>query len=231
MLSAKSYFQFGFRRAIRPLFPLNCVLCEKELRKGETFLCLDCLVSIPRIRTDYALTYVGAPNNTIEVKSWFIYDSNDASHRLIHDIKYHDRRKLARKLGREFALHKLETDTTIDVILPVPLHWTKQLRRGYNQTREIALGIKDVTGVEVSKNLYAKRTHATQTHMNREERARNVRNLFALRRPEELDGKHIAILDDVITTGATMTGALETILAISAPASVTFLSLARTQNT
>ena len=218
------------RRMTVMVWPDNCAICDNKLERGESTLCLKCLTDIPRIRSDSEQMVHGAPGNRVRVRSWFIYDHDDISHRLIHDIKYHDRRRLARKLGREFAMQKLADGLPVDVIVPIPLHWTKYVVRSYNQTREIALGINDVTGIPVSKNLYAAVAHDSQTNRNREERSRNVEDIFAVKNPAEFDGKHIAILDDVITTGATMHSALQSILKVSSPASVTFLSLAQTKH-
>lgn len=216
------------RRSLILVWPDNCPLCGRPLRYGEKPLCLACLMALPRLHADEMMAHVGAPRNLIEVKSWFVYDTSDPSHTLIHDIKYRDRRKLAVNLGREFAAQKLSGANDIEVILPIPLHPVKYLLRGYNQTREIARGINDITGIRIGDHLQAIRSHSSQTQKNREERARNVEGIFAVRHPEQLNCKHIALLDDVITTGATMHSALDTILRVAKPASVTFLSLART---
>lgn len=216
------------RRVITPIWPRRCSLCDTDLDSREDIVCLNCLAKIPRFRFNSTINFVGAPANTIELRSWFVYDRHDETHTLIHQIKYHDRYYLARKLGREFALQKLMDGFTADLILPIPLHWSKFLKRGYNQSQRIALGIKDITGIPVKKNLYACKTHDTQTHNNRQERLNNVAGIFAVRQPSELDNKHIALLDDVFTTGATMISALEAILKVSKPASVTFLTLAKT---
>ena len=219
------------RRMFINVWPTNCPICDRKLSVGETTVCLKCLAEMNIIKSDTASPYVGAPGNSVTVRSWFIYDHHEPCHRLIHLIKYHDCRKLARKLGREFAYHKLDDNLQIDAILPVPLHWTKFVSRSYNQTREIARGIKDVLDIEILTNLYALRPHHTQTHRNKQERIDNVKGIFGVRRPQQLNGRHIALLDDVITTGATMFSAIESILEVSAPASVTFLSLARTKLT
>lgn len=221
---------YRLRRLLINVWPDNCPLCGRPLHRGETPLCLDCLAQMPRIRTDQNVFYVGAPGNKVEVRSWFFYNSDDPSHKLIHQIKYNGGRRLARKLGRELARQKLERSFDADVILPVPLHWTKYVKRSYNQSFEIALGVKDVTGVKIGKNLYARRAHASQTSRSRQERDENVRGIFGVRRPHELDNKKVVILDDVITTGATMLSALNTILAVSKPASVVFVSLAHTRH-
>lgn len=217
------------RRGVAFVWPVRCPLCDRQLKRGEEPICLSCLASLPSLRTDSVMAYVGAPGNTVNVRSWFVYNTSDGSHRLIHDIKYHGRSKLARKLGREFALQKDLSALGIELVVPIPLHWTKRLKRGYNQAYEIALGIRDVTGIPLSESLYARKAHATQTRRDRMHREENVRDIFGIRNAGEFDGKHIALLDDVITTGATMTSALRTILEVAQPASVTFLSLASTK--
>lgn len=215
------------RNCSKAIWPRNCRLCDRPLMTGEKAVCLGCVARLPEIRYDDFLPYVGVPGNQIRVRSWFVYNHDDVSHTLIHDIKYHDCRRLAVHLGREFAMRKLSDDIGIDIILPIPLHWTKHFLRGYNQTREIASGISDITGIKAGGNLYARQPHRAQALSSRTMRAGNVKDIFAVRSPQELDGKHIAILDDVITTGATMFSALEAVTAASRPREITFLSLTR----
>ena len=218
------------RRLVGNVWPRNCHICETALNDDEEILCLKCLALISTIRQDEQMPYIGAPGNIVKVRSWFVYSREEPSSQLIHAIKYHDRRRLARKLGREFAVHRLRDNLPVDMLLPIPLHWTKHFTRSYNQVREISRGISDVTGIPVTRNLYARRSHATQTRSNRQERMDNVADVFAVRKPEELDGRHIAIVDDVLTTGATLLSALKSIMAVATPASVTFLTLGRTRN-
>lgn len=220
---------YFLRRSVTFAWPDNCPLCDAPLHYGERPVCVSCLARIPRVRNDKTLTFIGVPGNSIVTRSWFTYNHDDISHKLIHDIKYHDRCHLARKLGRELAAQKSLARAGIDLIVPIPIHFSKLLKRGYNQTYEIARGIRDVTGIEVSTDLVAVKPHESQTRRNSAERMENVKDVFAVRRPQSFDGRHIALLDDVITTGATMMSAVTAIKAVSRPASVSFLSLARTQ--
>lgn len=221
------------RQCISVIWPRECALCERPLEATEDVLCLQCLMELPRYGDTRQIVNTSVPGGSIAVRSWFFYDSYAPFARLIRDIKYHDRPGLARKLGREFAV-ELEgdaffSDHPIDVILPVPLHWTKHVARSYNQAAEIARGVSDVSGIKVGDNLRATRAHRTQTARSSTERDENVRDIFRIVRPAELDGRHIALLDDVITTGATMFSALHEILAVCRPASITFLSLGNTR--
>ena len=216
------------RHAVAMIWPVTCPVCDKKLNFNESPLCLKCLASLPRIRTDQTINHVGAPDNKVNIRSWLVYEHENPAYYLIHHIKYHDRRNLARKLGREFAAQKL-VDSNIDLILPIPIHWTKFVKRSYNQTMEIARGVNDLTDIPIGNNLFAPRPHSSQTKRDRQQRFENVQNIFRIRNPHQLNDRHIAILDDVITTGATMFSALDQILSQSKPASITFLSIARTK--
>lgn len=218
----------ALRVALHPVWPYTCPVCGSALAYSEWPICLGCLARLPRPVSDLTLPYIGAPGNSVTVISWFTYNPEWESHHIIHDIKYHNRPYLARQAGREFALERLAAGPRFDLIIPIPLHWTKLVSRGYNQTARIARGVADITGAKVSRNLYARRPHDTQTQLERHQRQANVAGIFGLRHPEQLAGRHIALLDDVYTTGATLTEALRTILTATTPATITLLTLART---
>ncbi|MDE5692714.1 MAG: ComF family protein, partial [Duncaniella sp.] len=114
----------------------------------------------------------------------------------------------------------------IDVLIPVPLHFTKLWMRGYNQSHEIARGLSDVTGLPIGDNLIASRPHSTQTRKNASQRRANSIGTFRVTSPEELDSLHILVVDDVITTGSTILSALETIHSSIPSARLSVYSLA-----
>lgn len=180
---------------------------------------------------------VNAPFPTGMARAWFRYNPDDAYARLVRDAKYHDRPRMARQLGLLFGKHLLALApepggfhaADIDVLLPMPMHISKKLRRGYNQSEEIAHGIAEAIGAAVADNLVAVRNHGTQTRLSDSRRAQNIRGCFALRHPEELDGLNAAIVDDIITTGASMNEAvLATATAGARLASVSLLAIAAT---
>ena len=113
---------------------------------------------------------------------------------------------------------------------PIPLHFIKHLRRTYNQSEEIARGISDVTGLPIIDNLKAARYHATQTRKSAAERKINASGSFKVTRKEEIEGLHILIVDDVITTGATMLDAMETLKTAVPTVTLSVFSLALTSN-
>ncbi len=93
----------------------------------------------------------------------------------------------------------------IDYLVPVPLHWRRLLHRGYNQSERIAQGISDITGIPVLGDVVSRvRNNQTQTHLNRQEREKNVENIFRAQHTERLRNKHLLIIDDVMTTGSTI---------------------------
>ncbi len=141
--------------------------------------------------------------------------------------KYSSRPVVARKIARRFA-RELSLDgffDGIDMIVPVPLHRWKLMRRGYNQSDYIARGIADVTGIEVSHSLVASRGHATQTARNSYQRWVNAGSVYELRDGASVAGRHVLLVDDVITTGATLLACCEAIHRVEPSARLSVLAL------
>ena len=150
-------------------------------------------------------------------------------HQILTNIKYQGHTELAVKLGRwganEFASTDLPAWT--DVVVPVPLSRWKALRRGYNQARLIAQGIAQEYQRPVADWLKRKGgSKSTQTHLTAEERLENVRNVFSARIPEKCRGKHILLVDDVMTTGATLTACALAILREDPTAALSVFTIA-----
>lgn len=223
------------------LSPRLCPGCGRRLESCEPMLCIECLLGLPRPPHQFVemqlrplIELAGCPVGI--VASWTYYIHRQAGALAIQAIKYNGRPGAGRDAGRIFAAEIMANPeftqaegvrpTDIDVILPLPMHWTKELMRGYNQSECIARGIASVWGCRVGHNLYASKPHSTQTRRSRYERQANVRNIFALRDADELDGLHVCLVDDVITTGSTMTDAILALARAGArPASLSILSL------
>lgn len=218
------------------IFPDVCEVCDTSLVHGEKMLCLKCHYDIPRTnlhKSTFSEIHKRLAGKTPinKAASFFYYYKENPYARVIQSAKYNNRPRLAFDLAAMFA-KEIKPDgffDGIDAILPVPLHWFKELRRGYNQSREIAKGISSVTGISVADNLVAARSHATQTRRGSFERWLNTRNVFTVENPEELEGKHILLVDDVITTGATLLSCADAIHAAVPTATISVATLAFTR--
>ena len=130
-------------------------------------------------------------------------------------MKYNFQPDLGRYVAQIYAKEILDSCffDGIDCIIPVPLTWRKHIKRGYNQTHYIAKGISDETGIPVMTNVVRKmKDTVSQTNLGRTDRMKNVENVFELIRPELVRGKHVLLVDDVLTTGSTLCSLANTIM-------------------
>lgn len=197
---------------INLFFPHCCIVCGTPLIQGEEFLCTRCNINLPR--TNYHLL----PENPIEKMFWGKVDLVHASsyvfyHRgselrkIVRRMKYTGQKEVGQAMGR-FMASELFTSgffEGIDILIPVPLHPKKLKKRGYNQSEWLAKGIAVITGLPILSSAVARvKNVETQTHKTPFERWENVENIFVLQHPEEIKGKHLLLIDDVLTTGATV---------------------------
>lgn len=218
--------------ALDSIFPRTCRICGQSLTVGERLMCVGCMAELPRTYLNHidfnTLHQRIAGSNPIDIAAgWFYYYSDSPYARLIREAKYDDRPATARRLGRLYGA-ELAADGLrgrFDVLLPVPLHRDKLLKRGYNQSYEIARGLAEELDCPVGDNLVAVRAHKTQTRRSGLDRYKNVEGSFDVRRPEELDGLTVAVVDDIITTGSTVLDCLNAIAASSTPSTLNVLSL------
>ncbi len=196
----------------RIFFPQYCVVCGKRLVQGECHICTTCYLGLPFTR------FRGERGNVVErlfwgllpierANSFLFYEIDREEKRVFFQLKYHNRPQVGRFFGRIMARDLIGTDffEEMDVIIPLPLHANKQRVRGYNQSLELAKGVSDLTGLPVVSDAIARVVdNPTQTHLTVAERHENVRGAFRLLRPELVAGKHILLIDDVVTTNATL---------------------------
>lgn len=193
------------------LFPRCCVVCGRSLAKGEECICAMCNINLPR--TNYHLQ----KDNQVEQLFWgkipleratsfFFYRKGSDFRQILHQLKYGGQKEIGAIMGRYMASELSASGffQGIDVIIPVPLHKRKQRIRGYNQSEWIARGISTVTGIRIDTEVIVRRKHTdTQTRKSTFERWENVDGIFELHHAESLKGKHLLVVDDVLTTGAT----------------------------
>lgn len=199
------------------IYPNLCEVCGRTLVPGETVFCTHCYLSMPRYNhfhdpfNEIHRRLFSSYSHMDHAGALYAYHRHDVYAKVIHKMKYGNRPDIGEKLGRIIAR---EADavgffTGVDLLLPVPMHWWKELHRGYNQSKEIALGIKSVTGIPVGKNLKSGFKQDTQTKKNAKMRWKNTEGIYSVKHPEQLEGKHVMLIDDVITTGATLLHCVE----------------------
>jgi ComF family protein len=202
------------------LFPRLCVVCGDKLIEQEHWICLHCLHHIPRtnyhLERDNRVSQLFYGRVEIEFATSFFYFSKGSSYQtLLHNLKYKGMKELGAEIGKHFGIDLLQSPdfSSVDVICPVPLHPLKEKKRGYNQSWWIASGIASQMKKELSDdNLKRITATETQTRKTRFERWQNVEGIFELTNPNAFSGKHILLIDDVVTTGSTLEACAQAIL-------------------
>jgi len=194
------------------LFPRLCYACGNHLMRNENLICTECYVVIPRTNyhklEDNPVAQLFWGRCMIEKAAAFSYYNKGSRIRnLIHYLKYKGVREIGYELGRIYGLSLKASGFTddIDLIIPVPLHPSKKRIRGFNQSETISMGIADVAHLPLDvKSLARTIVSVTQTKRSRYERWTNVEGIFQVVDPLSISGKHILLVDDVITTGSTI---------------------------
>lgn len=194
------------------LFPRCCVVCGSPLSRGEECLCTCCNINLPRtgfhLRKDNPVEclFWGRIPGLKRASSFLFYRKGSDFRRILHMLKYGGYKELGEVMGRYMSaeLSSGEFFDGVDMIIPVPLHRKKQKFRGYNQSEWIARGIASVTGIPLcAECMIREKNTETQTRKSTFERWENVEGIFRLCDTVHFEGKHVLLVDDVLTTGAT----------------------------
>lgn len=207
-------------RSLRRLvYGERCMICGSDTHGGMHSICTKCRFEIPL--TNYYFEQDNPVKERFDgfvpveqASALFLYVSDTRWQELVHRFKYSGKWQLAYAMGRWYGALLKESGlyADIDVIIPVPLHPIKILKRGYNQSRYIADGMAREMGVKVDAHSVRRlRNNPSQARRTASARWANVESLFGVRRASGLQGKHILIVDDVLTTGATITSCIKAI--------------------
>ncbi|MFV0332376.1 MAG: ComF family protein [Dysgonomonas sp.] len=209
-----------FRDFLDLFFPYLCVVCRERLTEGEEYICTDCLLLLPT--TNFHLQ----PDNRLEqffagripfqhIAAYAYFVKGGSIQNIIHELKYNHNSKIGNFIGELCGETIKNSDfiSTIDLLVPVPLHPKRQKERGYNQSAEICKGISAKTGIPVDgENLIRKINNPSQTKNARFDRWKNVEDIFSVINKNAFENKHILLVDDVITTGSTLESCAKEIL-------------------
>ncbi len=204
------------------IFPNTCAACGKSLHKNEQSICTYCAYHLPK--TNFHLD----SNNPVakifwgripiySAASYYGFNKGGKVQHLIHQLKYKGQKHVGITVGKLYG-HELsycDDFNTVNTVIPVPLHPKKQKKRGYNQSDCFAEGLAQSMNAEADlKVLYRAVESDSQTKKSRFSRWQNVESVFQLQNTETLAGKHVLLVDDVITTGATLEACAQTLLQV-----------------
>jgi ComF family protein len=196
----------------RLFYPKLCGACNTALYKGEQHICFVCSNNLPF--TDFEKLKPNPVEKVFQVRidvafatSLLYFSRSTKTQNILHQIKYNNRKQLAIYLGNLLGerIKSTHEQLNFDVIIPVPLHPKKLQIRGYNQSSYIAKGIAEVLNIPIAEHIIKRKINtATQTKKTRVERWQNINNAFELNKKIKLNYNHILLVDDVLTTGATI---------------------------
>lgn len=226
-------------RAIRSLlFTESCMICGEHVDVSMHSICPKCRYDIPT--TNFLSTAENPVKERISTfvpivhgSSFIFYSGNSIWRTMIHKFKYGGKWQIAYNMGRWYGA-ELKTSglyDDIDVVIPIPLHPLKTIKRGYNQSTYLAEGIAKELGVSIdTRSTRRVRNNPAQARNHRQERWTNAEDLFKVKHPQKLNGKHILVVDDVLTTGATLISFIRALQSAMPECRISVATLAVTQH-
>ncbi len=224
-----------FQDLLSLVAPSCCAVCKGDLAPYENYICFDCQADMP-------LTgFHNDENNTMaerlrslspavhHASSYLYLRMGTKWHRFFHKMKYFNGWRDCQKIGRWYGVSLAQSPhyKDVDVILPVPLHPFRRIRRGYNQSEYIALGIAKSMGVSIRTSmLRRRRNNSSQTRKGHQDRWSNVDGIFTMRKGSLSGSCHIMLVDDIFTTGATIITCIDAILEVLPEARISVVTIA-----
>jgi ComF family protein len=209
---------------IHLLYPDICLSCGQALLKDEQILCFKCEGELPQTgqlqKSDNRLMQRLWGRVEVQGAAAFLqFQKGGHVQHLLHQMKYKGRKEVGVYLAKMLGHQLLEPDSIIknvDIVVPVPLHWKKLRQRGYNQCDSFAGGVAEVLGVPWSEDAL-ERVHenVAQARKRWYDRWENVSGIFSTKDVQQIQGKHVLLVDDVVTTGATAEACIRSILTVN----------------
>lgn len=201
-----------FEDILNIVFPNICCVCDEVLTNNEEVICFHCRSELPKTK------FTNLQNNELVERfhgklkvdfgiSYLRFYKSGLAQKLLHQFKYKNYPEVGKLIGNWLGYEMLNNGniSNVDFIIPVPLHPRKERKRGYNQTLFFAQGISEATNIPVQKqNLIRNRYNQSQTHKTKEQRWVSVQHAFKVKNRKIIEDKHILLVDDVVTTGATL---------------------------
>ena len=193
-------------------YPNLCLACGNELPHGKEIICISCQYYLPKTNfhkekeNPFTERFWGRVNIESAAALYF-FTKGGRTQELIHNLKYHGKKEIGIKVGEVYGamLKKSPHFQSVDCIIPVPLHPKKERIRGFNQSAVFAQGLSKSMEIPFHNNVLIRNTNTkTQTKKSRLDRVANVGDKFQIKHPQKVLGKHVLIVDDVVTTGATL---------------------------
>ena len=214
------------------VMPTECHICGSRLAIYEKFVCTSCIKAFPR--TGYHRITMNPMEQRFagmfpyeKATGYFFYSRDSSVSRLIQDMKYRNFPDigilLGNVVGRELSITGFFND--IDLIVPTPMHFLKKGKRGYNQVEKIAEGLSEATGISTADVLKMTRRHKTQTALDKHQRFQNTEGLFGMKKGADVSGKGRLLVDDVCTTGSTITSAAKAIHSANSDVRLSILTI------
>ncbi len=211
-----------FNEFLSLFYPAICMSCSKSLLNGEDCICTYCRYHLPKTN------YHNEKENPLEKVFWgripveaasayYFFNKGEKVQHLLHQLKYKSVKEVGIKIGELFGheLKKSENFKSVDLIVPVPLHNVRKRKRGYNQSEQFAIGLSKSMQIDVNTTAVLRvKSSETQTKKNRFQRWNNVSTIFEVKKQEQIENRHILLVDDVITTGATIEACASELLKI-----------------
>ncbi|MBC7885744.1 MAG: ComF family protein [Saprospiraceae bacterium] len=194
------------------MFPDLCIACIRQPKISGGFFCVECLHNMPytdhfNIRQNIVTNHFKGRITLHHGAALLTFRDLGIVRNMLHGLKYKGKKETGIILGEIAGRKLIESPLfeTPDIMIPVPIHPKKKLIRGYNQSGVFGHGVSVASGVKMSENHLIKYTEtASQTGLSRTERVKNVSDTFAVTRTDDIMGRHILVVDDVVTTGATI---------------------------